>query len=514
MFRKNSAKDYHRKLIKDMQQVNLAVDSGVCFGYSVMALQAILLHDTVSFDRRMEVLFQLPADELASQMQAAFRPPLSSDSSAAQCKQKFYIDMQAFLGNVSMYQNLRSYGHLFNVGFLQLKQDISLAATIILPQKIMDQGGLAEAGRFYSTYHNDELQLLLLSLYETLLAGKIDEPVAFLVNSSNHALTFGFDPRYQCWMYMEVHDGVTQFLNHEQLAEKIHQAFSDNDYTTITTSAYAVGIHADRVAAVLNKWRSDDIYREAHNLSMRRIQAVDSLSTNLLYMIVNNNDVRRLATILKSSHVNVNQRTSSGLSALHLACMRGYTDCIKLLLNHPDIDVNQTTIIDKLTPLHIAFLQCQQEVAEALLRHKKIDIHARREDGLTVLDLAAYAGRIEYLDTFLNHGSDVNQANAQGMTALHYAVQENQIECVRRILKQPGVEIDKANNKGTTPLMMAAALNHLDVAKEILVVSPHSAGLDVNGMSAYDVAVYNKDKRMIDLLGWFVRSYSPAKLKP
>lgn len=514
MFRKNSAKDYHRKLIIDMQQIHLAVDDGVCFGYSIMAMQAILLRDTVSFDRRMEILFRLPQEELAKQMQSAFRPASASATLGAKIKQQFYIDMQAFLSNVSMYQNLRSYSHLFDVDLLELKQDVARAADVILPQKLIDEGGLAEVGRFYNIYTDHELNLTLQSLYQALKDSKIDYPLAFLVNSSNHALTFGFDPEYQGWLFMEVHDGVTQCVDDDRLATKIHEAFSENEYTAISATAYAAGSHANELTEILSKWQQNDTYRCAHNLSMRRIQSADSLNTNLLYMVVNNQDVQRLKTLLQSSHVNVNQRTANGLSPLHFSCMRGYTDCTRLLLKHPGIDVNLTTIQDGLSPLHIAFLQCQRDETLALLQHEKIDVNAKRQDGMTVLYLAAYTGRLEYLELYLKRGADVNQANKDGMTALHYAVQQNQIECVRRLLKQPDIDIDKANNKATTALMMAVALNHLDIAKEILAVSPDSAGKDISGMCAYDVAMYNKDERMMNLLDWFVRSYSPASPKP
>lgn len=514
MFRKYNAKDYHRKLIKDMQQVNFAVDSGVCFGYSVMAMQAILLRDTASFDRRMEVLFHLPQEELAAQMQAAFKPVSASDTISAKSRQKFYIDMYAFLSGVSVYQNPRSYGHLFDVDVVDIRQDISRAASVVMPKKLIDQGGLAEAGRFYGVYTDHELKKSLQSLYQAFIDSKIDYPVTFIVNSSNHALTVGFDAQYQHWLYMEIHDGVTQFTDSDSLAKKIHEAFSENEYTAITAVAYVAGAHANEVAEILNKWQLDDSYRAAHDLSMRRIQSSDSMQTNLLYMAINNNDVRRLKTILQSSHVKVNQRASNGLSPLHLACIRSYTECIKLLLAHPEIDVNQPTIVDGQTPLHISFLQYHHEDMLALLQHKKIDINARREDSLTVLHLAAYTGRLDDLKEFLRRGADVNQTTDNGMTALHYAVQENQLECVKFLLEQPGIDIDKSTKKGTTALMIAAAMNHLDIAKEILIVSPHSAGKDVDGMNAYDVARYNNEAQMINLLGWFVQSYAPANPAP
>lgn len=514
MFSKPANRNYHVKLIKDMQACKLAVDNGVCYGYSAMAMQAILLRDTASFDRRMSVLYERPEGELVAHMQEAFAPLSTFHSVYKMATQQFYMNMQAFLQNVSIYQNLRPYRELFNVDYPQLKQDIQRASDIILPQKLIDQGGLAKSGGFYGIYTNDELGQLLQSLYVVLQEQNTQYPVAFLIVSSNHALTIGFDPDYDGWIFMEVHSGLTKISDSEQTARNIHQAFSVNDHVAMSVTAYTVGKHAKKTQEILQEWSLGEEYRCHHAMSMWRIKSEDSHQTGLLYMTVVNNDVPRLATLLKSSHVNINQMTRSGLSALHFASIYGYTDCIKLLLQYPDINVNQGTGTNGETPLHIALTQQHLDTFRYLLQHDKTDVNVCRKDGYNALQIAACNGCLEYLNEMIKiKRLNVNQATSDGVTALHIAVQNNQIECVRALLAHPEIDINAITNKGATALMLAAAFNHIDIAKEIISAFPETVTVSIDGLNAYEVASYHNHTKMVDLLGWFMRNASVMSAK-
>ena len=491
MFSKPRVHDYHRKLIKDMQACNLAVDDGVCYGYAAMAMQAILLRDTPSFDRRMSVLFERPEEELVSQMHAAWAPLSTINSPHKKAKQEFYLDMSAFLSNVSIYQNLRSYLDLIDTIFLPIKQDIDKASRIILPKKLMDQGGLSNAGGFYGVYKQYEISQLLRSLYEELSLSGIDYPVAFIMVNSDHALCVGFDPSYDGWLFMEVHDGMTQVVNSENLARKINRAFSRNENIAMSVSAYTVGNHTKEVSKVLDQWRLGNVYRDFHAMSMRRIQSEDSRHAGLLYMTVVNNDIRRLTTLLKSSHVDINLMTHSGISALHLASIKGYTECIRLLLNYPGVNPNLPTPDNADTALHIALSQQHLEAMRVLLEHDKVDVNVCRKDGYTVLHLAAANGCVDFLKALLlSDKLDLNKKAVTGATALHLAVQGNHVDCVYALLAHTETHVNAINAKGATPLMIAAALNYIDAAKVILAHYPEAAFFSVDGMNAYDAAMY------------------------
>lgn len=478
MFRKINDKNHHPKLLQHIDSMKISADKdGVCFGYSAMAMQAILLRDTLTFDTRMSLLYELPEAELTAQMHAALVP---SSQITNHSKQQFYIDMQAFLNGVALYQNLFLFSYLFKSDAVNLKQSIEKTAALIQPQKIIDRGGLVAADKFYGVYNYPELIPLLKSLKTQLRDSHIDYPVAFLLRSSNHALTLGFDPKINEWLYMEVHEGTTKYPEDVHIADMVNQAFSSNSITAVTVTAYTLGQHADQTRQILAEWKKSQTYIDCHAASMRRIEFADSNQASLLYMAVVNNDVRKLGTLLKSPHVKVNQKTSDGFWPLYYATLYGFTDCVQLLLQHPEIDVD-----------------------------------VARDSGLTVLHIAAHSGRMDILVELLkNKKLDVNKSGLDGMTALHYAVQENHIDCVRLLLEHPGIDVEKLNFKKTTAFMVAAARNYLPIAKIIMEKFPETIHTTIEGMSALRIAEVLCNVRMAAMIRSFSSHAHKAAARP
>lgn len=62
------------------------------------------------------------------------------------------------------------------------------------------------------------------------------------------------------------------------------------------------------------------------------------------------------------------------------------------------------------------------------------------------------------VETLLNKGENVNGANAQGNTALHYAVATNNADMVKLLLKH-NADMNAKNNKGWSPLSIAEKKN-------------------------------------------------------
>jgi len=80
-----------------------------------------------------------------------------------------------------------------------------------------------------------------------------------------------------------------------------------------------------------------------------------------------NNIVKK---ILKNCNVDVNWKDKDEDSALHVACMSGNVEAIKLLLLHPDIQVDRINSRGK-TPEKIALQEGYVNIAEMLRKFKK-----------------------------------------------------------------------------------------------------------------------------------------------
>ena len=86
------------------------------------------------------------------------------------------------------------------------------------------------------------------------------------------------------------------------------------------------------------------------------------------------------------------------------------------------------------------------------------------------------AGNREAIRALLKNGTDVNVPEADGTTALHWAVRADDVESVQALLRA-GAKANVANRNGITPLSLAA-LNGTRIVVEALI----EAGADVNAL--------------------------------
>ncbi len=105
------------------------------------------------------------------------------------------------------------------------------------------------------------------------------------------------------------------------------------------------------------------------------------------------------------------------------------------------------------------------------------DVNTADNDGWSPLHYAAHLGHSECVKLLLAApGIDVNKANMYGETPLYRAALNGRSECVKLLLAAPGIDINKANKNGWTPLWWAAWNGHSECVK-LLLAAP---GIDVN----------------------------------
>lgn len=102
--------------------------------------------------------------------------------------------------------------------------------------------------------------------------------------------------------------------------------------------------------------------------------------------------------------------------------------------------------------------ECFRLVGQNLVREfsaKKEECQNHRsEQGTTILMLAAARGHLEILNEILNLKVDVNEADFQGDTALHYAVSTNKVAAAQALMKA-GARVKSRRPDGITSLMQA-----------------------------------------------------------
>jgi ankyrin repeat protein len=107
------------------------------------------------------------------------------------------------------------------------------------------------------------------------------------------------------------------------------------------------------------------------------------------------------------------------------------------------------------------------------------DVNAAQGDGTTPLHWAAYQLDTDLVKKLIAKGASANTANRYGATPLGEAAKAANAEIVALLLKA-GAEVDAANADGETALMLSARTGSVDVAKLLI-----DAGADVNAQEAW-----------------------------
>lgn len=103
-------------------------------------------------------------------------------------------------------------------------------------------------------------------------------------------------------------------------------------------------------------------------------------------------------------------------------------------------------------------------LATAIIVVSVFPLHAAAET--TLLDAAA-AGDVAAVRALVKQGYDVNAADLDGATALHWAVRAEDVE-LTDLLIQAGANVTTANAFGITPVYLAAELGHAGLLRRLL----------------------------------------------
>ena len=238
--------------------------------------------------------------------------------------------------------------------------------------------------------------------------------------------------------------------------------------------------------------------------SLRKLVTDDCKCLYLpLHQAASNGDVKLMELILNTS-LDLNAKTSSGHTALHLACQYGKTEIVQLLITSPkdfSIDLNarnnnrcsalhlacknsRTEIVELLiksskhfsidfnarnnkgwTALHFACQNSNTEIVELLIKSSKdlnIDLNAKDDEGCTALHLACEIGITEIVELMITSSKDyyidLNAKDDFEYTALHWACQlgrKEAVELMMKYRKEFGIDIKARDNEGKTPLDIA-----------------------------------------------------------
>ncbi len=96
----------------------------------------------------------------------------------------------------------------------------------------------------------------------------------------------------------------------------------------------------------------------------------------------------------------------------------------------------------------------------------------------------------------LEDGEEVNAADEEGMSALHWAADRGH-PGVLRLLLAAGGRVDAADCEGQTPLHYAASCGHAEAARVLVGAGADAAAADADGATPEDLATEEEVKKLL-----------------
>ncbi|KAL8893366.1 MAG: hypothetical protein Q9192_005340 [Flavoplaca navasiana] len=161
----------------------------------------------------------------------------------------------------------------------------------------------------------------------------------------------------------------------------------------------------------------------------------------------------------------VDGRVDDGSTPIHLAAMYGQAQIATILLRH------QACVNDhhhgERRPLHES-AEAGYESMTALLIEKGARPHLRDSQGLEPLHLACQHGHMKVATLLLEAGASVNAADNSLYRPLHHLAQECDDPYLATMLIDVGCDIDATTNQGYTAVQLACISGNLNVLAVLL----------------------------------------------
>lgn len=199
--------------------------------------------------------------------------------------------------------------------------------------------------------------------------------------------------------------------------------------------------------------------------------------------------------------IDFNVTTSSGDTALHLACSNGFTDCVDKLLCF-NLDINQKTKNGR-TPLHNAAYRGYHLIVEKLvLKGARVDEKANLAYP-TPLSCAVANGHTKVVECLLQQQPDVNAQCHRSTTPLQVAILSRFPEIAKLLLNCDRTVVTTKTDDNRNVLHFIALQGYTDILTLLLhynIKSIIDAASTTTGETALHLAVKTRHKEIVSVL--------------
>ena len=174
--------------------------------------------------------------------------------------------------------------------------------------------------------------------------------------------------------------------------------------------------------------------------------------------------------LLQKPDINVNKCDGqSGLTALHFACQSRNLEVVKMLCQHPNIELNPTNR-NGYFPFGRAASENDIKIVEILCQQPNFDVNYQYYGGKTGLHEACIKGNTDIVKFLCEHPNinvNVTETHFEGNdnTPIHYACNLGKIEVVKVLFEHPQIDVKIRNKKSQDALALATQNGYKDIVE-------------------------------------------------
>jgi len=445
------------------------------------------------------------------------------------------VNQFALMENIFILQDIdqKEFVSLFPSNEQPKTQDLVPTTPFILPETLLEQGGVVKVDAFSGTYSENDLKKLLKPFKDILHIEPLPEfivPLALL--GASHAITIGYDVKEKKWLLVDANQNITKVETESEVAAFIMQAFSSSSkgkvlFTTITV---ATKQHQELMSNKIMMWKNTKKWQSLHQLKFENISYCDKDGAHLALLYVRNNDTELLSALFKkripirNNPFSRNQESSEEHYKARLlinAIFYGNIEVINTLL---ELGADSNILFGGTSALHSAITYNATPEVIATLMRKGANALTKDKHGETALGLALRKKRQAILPHLLNihtphdiiqthlstenlHRSSIfknqNEFKPSKLNeSLFYAANSGHYKTLEKTLQTQKENINVIHaTKKITPLHAAVMNKHVKIAAALI-----EAGADINlshhvsKLLPLHSAAMSKDAKLIDLL--------------
>lgn len=254
---------------------------------------------------------------------------------------------------------------------------------------------------------------------------------------------------------------------------------------------------SNEILDLLPKIRSNEddyviSYIDSHKSIDYNVQ--DNNGVYFIMYVVALNKIHILKKLL-STTIKLDSLDADGKSIMYMPIKFGFTDIVKLLLEHDEkiigVPLKHMTDINGNTALHYSLIFHNIECIKLLLSDSKCSLQDKNKKN--ALHFAVGTRSVEIVDLILQNTTDLDSQDTSGETSLHVACRLSLYDIVHTLLKHGANPNITEYERISIPLHFACYNGHEDIVKLLLDYGSDINAPDVQGLTPlHTCALYDK----------------------